>query len=372
MALDSTEKCSGLPLGEERIKLNRELRKFKQSAFSIDKNSSARSSTPWKNPLEGGKTYSVYGNCNLSIYSGASCNGNCPFCVEKLRPLSRGCLLEDQKENIDDTSYFRALDAALRAVKPLNPSVSITGGEPSLDPRLPRMISLLKHHGFRKRTMTTNGSGLVKNHFLESLISGGFSHLNLSRAHHDDELNQEFMQLDPFIPNKDLYQIIARLRDTRLRPRLSCVLLNEGINDLNGIIDYLEWAASIGVDNVVFRQLMDFDRSTYRSDPIVDYTMKNQVLISKILKQIFDDSGDCIPRFDFTKQVVGYYYYVEVYQYQSRIEKKIDVVFEEANLTFIEIDKKRNEEVSRVHELIFHPTGTLCSTWQPWDGILMR
>ena len=32
----------------------------------------------------------VYNNVNLSIYSGQTCNARCPFCVEELRPLSKG------------------------------------------------------------------------------------------------------------------------------------------------------------------------------------------------------------------------------------------------------------------------------------------
>lgn len=371
MALDSTKNYPGLPLNEEGNGINTGLRSFKQEIFSIGANSSAGKTIPWKNPSEGGRAYTVYGNCNFSIYSAAPCNGNCPFCVEKLRPLSRGCTLDKQKKGTDDESYFRALERALKLVKPLDPSVSITGGEPSLDPRLPRIIALLKHHDSRKRTITTNGSGLLRNKHLESLIAGGFSHLNLSRAHFNEEMNQAFMRLEPFMTNKDLYSVISMVRGTNLRPRLSCVLLKNGIHGLDGIIDYLEWAASIGVDNVVFRQLMNFNRQTYLQDPVVDYSERNRVDIAEILGKICTGSGDCLPRFGFTKQVLGYYYYVEVYKYKSKVGRMIDVIFEEANLAFIDRDKGKQRDVPVIHEFVFHPGGTLCSTWQPWDGILV-
>jgi len=60
---------------------------------------------------------------------------------------------------------------------------------------------------------------------------------------------------------------------------------------------------------------------------------------------------------------MGYYYYVEVWRYCD-----VAVVFEEADLGHLE-DVKRSDPQT-IHELVFHPNGTLASTWQPWDGIL--
>ena len=68
---------------------------------------------------------------------------------------------------------------------------------------------------------------------------------------------------------------------------------------------------------------------------------------------------------------MGYYYYVEVYHYRKPGQNRIDVVFEEADLSFIEIQKQINIENPIIYELIFHPNGHLCSTWQPWDGIIL-
>ena len=46
----------------------------------------------------------------------------------------------------------------------------------------------------------------------------------------------------------------------------------------------------------------------------------------------------------------------------------MDVVFEEADLAQLEAAKRRDP--ATIHELVFHPSGLLASTWQPWDGIL--
>ena len=86
-------------------RLNLEFRQFKQSIFDWRTNSNTKSLLNWN---INGKTYKVYSNVNLSIYSGQECNGNCSFCVEQLRPLSRGRSLESQKTIIsEDKEYFR-------------------------------------------------------------------------------------------------------------------------------------------------------------------------------------------------------------------------------------------------------------------------
>ena len=51
-------------------------------------------------------------------------------------------------------------EEVLKIIRPLNPSVSITGGEPTLSPILTDVLKLVDKYNFRKRTITTNGSRL--------------------------------------------------------------------------------------------------------------------------------------------------------------------------------------------------------------------
>lgn len=339
----------------------------------------------------GGRLWRVYDNANLSIYSAQTCNAHCPFCVEELRPLSRGVRLSEQKRALtDDDAYFEKLERALEAVEPLDPSVSITGGEPSRDPRLPRILALLKGRGVRKRTMTTNGSGLLepidpidtlqsmgpmgptaRRDMLDAVLSAGLSHLNISRAHPDPRENQRVMRFDPFFGNVALSRILDRCREARLRVRLSCVLLRGVVDSLAGCLEYLDWAASMGVDNVVFRQLMAYDPSTVLANVVTRYTDRATVPLEPLLERIRPtDGGGGHPRFRFLRQVLGYYYYVEVYRYEGP-NGGVDVCLEAADLAWIERDRQRRGRRDVAHELIFHPNGRLCSSWQPWDGVLV-
>lgn len=333
-----------------------------------------------------GATRRVYTNANLSLYSAQPCNGGCGFCVEKLRPAARGVKLAAQRlVEADDGRYFAALEAVLDALRTLDPSVSLTGGEPSLDPRLPRLLRLLRDRGARKRTITTNGSGLLDaregSTVLEWVTGTGVRHLNLSRAHPDDGENARLMRLDGAPDRQALAEIVGRASRGGTRPRLSCVLLRDGIASLEGILAYLAFAEQLGADNVVFRRLMTAARATHQADgpggppalapeprapspgpppspDVLTYSAEQRVPLAPILQQLRSRSD-----FSFQTRVRGYYYEVEVWRWRG-----IDVVLEEASLAWLDESRRRWPEL--VFELVLHPNAVLCSTWQPWDGVL--
>ncbi|MGH9902271.1 MAG: radical SAM protein, partial [Pyrinomonadaceae bacterium] len=202
-------------------------RREKSRAFDLARNSTARrmvSFDLW------GRRVEVYANANLSVYSAQTCNARCAFCVEELRPLSRGVELTRQKTiETDDERYFAALESVLAALRPLNPSVSVTGGEPSKDPRLPRILRTLGARGARKRTLTTNGSGLLDERegklVIDWITGTGVRHLNISRAHPEHERNARLMRMSDGLSPEDLREAVRRARAGGTRVRLSCVLL---------------------------------------------------------------------------------------------------------------------------------------------------
>ena len=336
-----------------------EWRRRKSAAFEL-----ANSTGGGTVPIElWGRSHRVYANANLSIYSAQECNARCSFCVEELRPASRGTALSLQKRyERDDGRYFDHMRQVLEALRPLDPSVSVTGGEPSKDPRLPRILRTLAAWKARKRTLTTNGSGLLDvvdgERVVDWLVATGVRHLNISRAHPDHDRNACLMRFRDGLSDPQLENVITSARRGGVRVRLSCVLLEEAIDRLSRMVEYLEYAERIGVDNVIFRQLMKTDPSTVERNHVVRYSDRRRVCLETILDQVSKDS-----RFRFQSQIVGYYYYVEVWRFSG-----IDVVFEEADLGQLERSKRTMPGV--VHELVFHPNAQLASTWQPWDGIL--
>jgi cyclic pyranopterin phosphate synthase len=349
------------------------------AAFDLERTTTGGGTVPF---TVGERTWSVYRNVNLSVYSGQRCNARCPFCVEELRPASRGTALALQKRvEPDDTRYFERLDAVLSLTRPLDPTLSITGGEPSLDPRLPGILARITAHGLRKRTLTTNGSGLLRplpggGDVLDALGAASLAHLNVSRAHWDAEVNQRVMRIEPAQTEADLRLIVARAREAGMRPRLSCVLLAGRVDALGACERYLAWAAELGVDNVVFRQLMRTDPTTTVPNGVTRFTEGAAVPLRPILEALRPSAPEEAPhpRFHFARHVVGYYYAVEVYAYDGP-NGRMDVCFEGADLAAIEARRGTpsgtdadTDAAAIIHELVFHADTALCSTWQPWDG----
>ncbi|MGH9762097.1 MAG: radical SAM protein, partial [Blastocatellia bacterium] len=242
-------------------------------------------------------------------------------------------------------------------------SVSVTGGEPSKDPRLPRILRLVAERGGRKRTVTTNGSGLLdlieNRRAIDWIAATGVSYLNVSIAHPDPERNGRIMGLTDGLSLQALREVVWIARSAGTRVRLSCVLLRGAVEDRIGILAYLDFARRLGVDNVIFRQLMKTDPDMHSNNHVVKYSDRHRVFLEPVLDEITADR-----EFEFERQIVGYYYYVEVWKYRD-----IDVVFEEADLA--QLEKTKLTMPGIVHELVFHPNGHLASTWQAWDGVLM-
>lgn len=309
------------------------------------------------------QTRPVYANANLSIYSGANCNARCPFCIEEVRPASRGGRLAVQRRiEADDARYFGALDTVLDALAPLDPSVSITGGEASIDPRLPEILVRLKKRRPRKLVLTTNGSGLLAGDTLERVIDAGVHHLNISRAHWDDAANQRLMGFAAAPSVAQLPQLVTTAQGGGTQVRLSCVLLTGGVDGIATMREYLAFARRMGVRRVIFRELMRVDAATVRASRHTRFADRNRVALDPIYAAL-----DAAADFEFHKQIVGYYYYVEVWRHLAD-DGAIDVVLEGADLARLEATRRADPAL--IHELVFHANGHLCSTWQPWDGVL--
>lgn len=302
----------------------------------------------------------VYSNVNLSIFVDDYCNTDCKFCVAQLRFENRGKLFKKDKIK-NDEEYLKRIGELLEYLKPLNPSVSITGGEPTKSKRLPKILEIINKYGYRKRTLTTNGSGLFDimegKTVLQHIIDNKFSHLNISKAHYDEGINKEIMQYDNGYCSNEMIETISTISLANgLRPRMSC----DGINSLEDMVKYMEYYQSIGIDNVIFRELMDFDENKMINKEKINYNIENKVKLNEIWKNI-----DVDKRFEPIRNLLGYYYYVEVYKF-----KNIDMCSESANLVKLYDEKEKHEDV--VYEMVIHPNGNLNGSWVDNEDILNK
>lgn len=311
---------------------------------------------------DGGKK-KVYKNLNFSIFVDDYCNADCKFCVAQLRYHHRNELYA--KGHIcDHDEYLNRLEEVLKVVRPLNPSVSLTGGEPTLSPILTDILKLIDKYNFRKRTITTNGSGLLKiqdnDTILNNLIKYNWNHLNISRVHWDDKINREIMKYavdKEYCDMNRLKEILSICNNSTLHHRLSCLLLKECVHSVNDIKAYADAFSKIGANNFIFRELMDYDKTAINTEKM-SYCNDNKIKLYEIWHE-FEDHPEFIPYLN----ILGYYYYVELYKYNG-----MTIASETADLNIQNKEKLLHPDV--VYEMVYHTSGHLTGSWVETEEIL--
>ena len=345
-------------VGENReIKFEKQLRYNRQKDYDINEYETE------EYQFKDAGQKKVYKNFNFSIFIDDICNADCKFCVAQLRYehrklLFKKCHIKNKKE------YLRRLEEVLKVVRPLNPSISITGGEPTISPILTDVLKLVDKYNFRKRTITTNGSGLFNiqdnDTVLNNLIKYNWNHLNISRVSADDKINKKIMRYEKdseYCSMKDLQKILEITNKSNLKHRISCLLLKESVNSVEKIKEYVDELNKIGANNFIFRELMDYDHKAVNKEKI-EYCDKNKVKLNDIWED-FEKYEELKPYLN----ILGYYYYVEIYKY-----KDCTIASESANLNQQYIEKEKNKDI--VYEMVFHTNGNLCGGWIDNEEIL--
>lgn len=305
----------------------------------------------------------VYKNFNFSIFVDDYCNADCKFCIAQIRYQHKKALY--QKKHIEDKdAYLARLEEVLKMIRPLNPSVSLTGGEPTLSPIFIDILKLVDKYGFRKRTITTNGSALLNtvqnDTVVNHLINNGFNHLNISRASYDDTLNRAIMRYNTereYCTDDMLKEILGIVNKSPMSHRLSCILLKESVNSVYEMKKYLDFYEKLGANNFIFRELMDYDKTAVNKEKM-EYCTQNKIKLYDIWHQF-----DQYPEFNPYLNLLGYYYYVEIYKYHG-----MTVASESADLNIQYREKDRHPEM--VYEMVFHNNGNLCGSWIDHEDIL--
>lgn len=306
----------------------------------------------------------VYKNFNFSIFVDDYCNADCKFCVAQLRYQNKNKMYE--KKHLDTDTYLKRLDYILSLIRPLNPSISLTGGEPTLSPIFLDIVRLVDKYGFRKRTITTNGSALLNTSdndiILNHLIQNHFDYLNISRAASTDAENKKIMRYNmekEYCTNEMLKEILSIVNKSDLKNRLSCLLLKESVNSVEKMKEYIDTYMSLGADNFIFRELMDYDKTAINTEKM-QYCDDNKIKLYDIWNE-FEEYKEFVPYLN----LLGYYYYVEIYKYKGAV-----VASESADLNIQTREQAKYKDT--VFEMVFHNNGNLCGSWIDTEQILDR
>jgi organic radical activating enzyme len=182
------------------------------------------------------------------------CNANCKFCITKLRDFKKAYL------NLKNLELLKKLN--------INKIEITGGGEPLLHKDINKIIKICSEKA--KTQLYTNGALIKKLTNPEKL-----EYLCLSRAHYLDKENQKIMHINYNF--KDILKLNTPIK-------LSLLLHKSGINNINELKNYFNWALKNKIKKVTVRQLFEntLDKEFISSEDLFNqlirtpFTQENQ------------------------------------------------------------------------------------------------
>ncbi len=178
------------------------------------------------------------------------------------------------------------------------------GGEPTLVgiERLSELVAVSASYFPGKVTLITNGlimAKLPEDKLLDYLLRldrAGLRTLAISHHHHDAAKNKFMMGVD--IDVEKIAHVYAQHQDkfSNLKLRLVCVLQKSGVGTPTAVQQYIEWAASLGITEINFKELyVSTDReSTWATSPSNIYSEENRVHLSMVVDYFEKNSWELI------------------------------------------------------------------------------
>lgn len=193
---------------------------------------------------------------NIYVRLQNNCNAACKFCE-----------FRGEHQNFDLKKFLTIIDLINTKVK-IN-KVSFTGGEPTLNIRLLKVVINIIRHVRKDAFIVVNTNGVN----LPKLVGLDIDSIAMSRHHYDDAKNNEILGFNA--PSKEM---IAAFPNKNVL-HLSCNLVRGYIDSEEEVIKYLEFCNEVGVDDVGLVSLMgvndyckehfkdfnDFDFSEYKN-----------------------------------------------------------------------------------------------------------
>ena len=269
------------------------------------------------------KIYTNNVNPNFTIILPGPCQANCDFCF--------------WKRESEEGSFIKSLKRVLKKLPDNFNQISISGGEPTLSPVFEDTLTLInkyKNKGkFNKVVLTTNGINLKK------FDLTGIDHINISRHHYNDGVNQGIFKTKNIPSGEELNSINKYINKFGIDVNYNIVLVED--NELSDIGTFIDFAKRTGATSLTFRnQYGNYGLS------------KLEKTIINVLKYKPFSTSTCPVCLTNTYFVNG----LKVKFHSSDYEPTESKSFDE----------------KEVYELVLQPTGDLTKDWEAKKIILKR
>lgn len=204
------------------------------------------------------KEISIYHPCNLNIFVTEACHSNCFYCINNKTNKQ----IHIKNKLLSTEEYLKSLEKLLKELSGKGFEATITGGEPTLDyERFIKTMELCKKYRIHCRTVSTTGLNLMKTYkekpLCDYMIENGFTHnINISRMHYDESKNSEIFGTSKNILNKDIEKLATFFKLNNAEMRISCNIIKNYIDNLDKMLEFVEFYMNLNVDTVMFRELI--------------------------------------------------------------------------------------------------------------------
>jgi hypothetical protein len=244
-----------------------------------------------------------YTDVDAKVYPTYQCGANCLFCLTDIRPRTK---------EVDEQTFLANFEKEIaRYYADGGRRVLITGGEPTC--AVGKLLGLLKivsaeKYAFDLIALYTNGSRLLDETEYRGRRGTLLSLLNATRLQainlsiHSD-VWQERARLSAALGTLDIETLIYFIRTTgyfegkSLQLRLGCTLQKSYIGNRQRVRQYIDWATSIGVREIYFRDLFHIANRGQRTTPgdqaKLAYTDRERIDFDRLVQEIKED-GDFV------------------------------------------------------------------------------
>ncbi len=296
------------------------------------------------------------------------CTARCRFCSE--------ALVHDDTVRLSATlrpgpTYAARLRDVLSELRGLPMGLSLSGLEATDDaPWLLDVLDAAEDHlraggTFDDRVLYPNGTGLSRETTQAALVPRLMElgvRLEISRHHPDQARNDAIMRFRRGVAVADQRAFEATLGEVAavLPVKLVCILQKGGVDSPAEVRATLAWARSLGVSDVVFRELSRLG-DDYRDNATRRYIDDARVRLEPLLEGLFAGDTKVAP-FAFERVTAGYYFW----NLRCRHED-MTVTFETSDYRDM---KGHHKHDSVVRKLVLHANGNLCADWDPLTRVL--
>jgi len=296
-----------------------------------------------------------------------ACSARCLFCSENLREIKstqNSSLLRPEQ------NYFNYLEKTLSELQGLPISYSLSGLEMTDDPDwFSTLLNVLSRHRelspIESSVLYSNAAGLAdkKNDLVAQIAAFDFDWIEVSRHHFNEQINQKIMRFRPQLniaENSVFFQVIQNLL-LKTEVKLVCIVQSGGVDNIESVYKYLNWAKALGVKHVIFREFSKLNE-TYKKNSTYRYIESSRQSMFQLLEQL-DLHSNLRDGINWLSTTNGYYF-----NNLQGIYGGTKVTFEHSDYTTM----KRKHDSNRVYKLVFHANGNLCAGWLPDKHVLFR